>query len=124
VSCLIKATIRHAIPCAESIASDLPNTVIAQFLDLDLAILASPPDIYEEYAKNVRQEYIHVPEQVYREARGKVLQAFVEREKLFFGDGKGEMEECARENIRTEIAALDATKDIVISHSVERSNSA
>lgn len=94
------------------VPSDLPVAVIAQFLDLDLAILASPPLAYEEYARSIRQEYIHVPEQTYREARGRVLQGFLGRDKLFLGNGKEQEEARARLNLSTEIATLDSAGNV------------
>ena len=43
------------------------------FLDLDLSILASDDDVYDQYAKNIRQEYIHVPEKDYCIGKKKIL---------------------------------------------------
>merc|ERR1711933_275967 len=50
----IDATIRHHIN--EQYAED---NDIKWFLDFDLAILGEEESIYQAYAKNVRQEYIH-----------------------------------------------------------------
>lgn len=47
------------------------------FLDLDLSILGSHPTQYDAYAKQVRQEYAHVPQQQFALARGRFLQALL-----------------------------------------------
>jgi predicted metal-dependent HD superfamily phosphohydrolase len=106
VSCLIKATIHHAIPPDNAIPGGLPVAVIAQFLDLDLAILAAPAEKYKEYAKAIRQEYIHVPDQAYREGRGQVLRGFLGRGRLFFSEENCQLEAVARTNLSAEITTL------------------
>jgi predicted metal-dependent HD superfamily phosphohydrolase len=53
-------------------------------LDADLSILGAPAAEYERYAANIRQEYSHVPEELYRAGRLKVLHSFVERAPLFY----------------------------------------
>jgi len=42
-------------------------------LDLDLSILGSNNEEYQEYCKNVRKEYSIYPDLIYRKGRGKVL---------------------------------------------------
>jgi predicted metal-dependent HD superfamily phosphohydrolase len=38
----------------------------ALLVDIDLAILGSPPERFERYERGVRLEYGHVPEKAYR----------------------------------------------------------
>ena len=55
-------------------------------LDSDLAILGTAPAAYQRYANAIRAEYSFVPEPIYRKERGKVLQAFLQRERIYFTD--------------------------------------
>ncbi len=77
------------------------------FLDLDLAILGSTPEIYRQYQAAIRAEYSWVPGFLYRRGRRKILQGFLERERLFFTDeiAKGR-EKQARKNIAEELKEL------------------
>ncbi|KAK4704126.1 hypothetical protein P7C70_g2084, partial [Phenoliferia sp. Uapishka_3] len=105
VSSLILATISHKIP--SSLPPSLSVTDLKIFLDLDLFVLASPPTVYQQYASNIRREYKHVPAEAYREGRAQVLRKFLERERLFFGEGIEEMERVARKNLRGELKRLE-----------------
>jgi len=76
----ILATIGHTPPdpatCPDS----------ALLLDCDLAILGAPPERFALYDIAIRQEYAHVPEDVYRTKRREVLLRFLQRERLFMTD--------------------------------------
>jgi predicted metal-dependent HD superfamily phosphohydrolase len=79
----------------------------AVLLDADLAILGAAPERYDRYARAIRREYAWVPEADYRAGRGRVLQGFLDRARIFrterlFQEGEGP----ARENLRREIEAL------------------
>ena len=77
------------------------------FLDLDLSILGSSPEVYRAYAQAIRAEYSWVPGFLYRRGRRKVLQGFLERERLFFTDAIArEREPKARTNIAEELRGL------------------
>lgn len=49
-------------------------------VDVDLAILGSPPARYCEYVRQVREEFAHVPEAAFRAGRLKVLEGFLDPE--------------------------------------------
>lgn len=49
-------------------------------LDVDLAILAETPEVFDTYEENIRKEYSWVPEADYREGRTKLLRGFLDRE--------------------------------------------
>jgi predicted metal-dependent HD superfamily phosphohydrolase len=51
--------------------------------DADLAILASPPAVYDAYAAAVREEYAHVPDDAFATGRARVLRALLARPALF-----------------------------------------
>ncbi len=77
--------------------------------DADLAILASPPERYGRYVRSVREEYPHVPEDLFRSGRAAVLRALDAAPRLYRTAPAGERwEEAARANIARELTALTA----------------
>lgn len=74
VADMILATKKHA----QSVNND-----INLFTDADLSILGSDWKIYSEYAKNVRKEYRIYPDLIYKPGRKKVLQHFLDMERIF-----------------------------------------
>lgn len=77
------------------------------FLDMDLAILGMSKEIYEEYSKAIREEYAWVSEQTYRKGRVKILESFLDRERVYFTTVmRNRFEEQARWNIKGEIQSL------------------
>lgn len=80
VSEMIIATKDHKIP------NDLPmgqKLQLQYFLDIDLSILGASWERFEEYNKQIREEYDFVPVHIYRDARTNVLKGFLEREHIF-----------------------------------------
>lgn len=78
------------------------------FLDFDLSILGSAPDVYHAYSQAIRREYSWVPEPLYRQGRRQVLGGFLERGQLFFTEAlRQQLEAQARENLRRELAELN-----------------
>lgn len=78
------------------------------FLDMDMAILGSPLAEYEEYSTNIRREYIHFPEEVYRKRRSRVLQDFLLMPNIFATQHfRCKYEVQARKNIQAEIERLE-----------------
>jgi predicted metal-dependent HD superfamily phosphohydrolase len=77
---LVMAT-QHDAPAALGLSPD------AQLLvDIDLSILGSPAERFERYDQDVRKEYAWVPGFRYQEARGQVLQGFLDRPRLYHGE--------------------------------------
>jgi predicted metal-dependent HD superfamily phosphohydrolase len=75
--------------------------------DADLAILASPPERYQEYATDVRTEYLHVTETAFREGRAAVLEALLAKPTLFHTPrAQARWEEAARANVARELTSL------------------
>lgn len=95
---MIRATRDHR-PCGATADS-------AILLDADLAILGAPPDEYARYAAAIRREYAWVPEPEYRAGRQRVLQAFLERERIYLTAPMANREKPARQNLRAEIDQL------------------
>lgn len=76
-------------------------------LDADLAILATNPLQYPEYAHAIRQEYSWVAEADYITGRRQVLEKFLQRSPIYFTPLMLEFAEpCARSNIQAEIQSL------------------
>ena len=74
-------------------------------LDFDLSILGSDWETYQKYAQNIRKEYNVYSYFMYKKGRRKVLQHFLERERLFFTEYSfNAFEEKARFNLKKEMA--------------------
>jgi len=72
-----------------------------------LAILGASAADYDRYARAIREEYAWVPEQDYRAGRRRILEGFLERERLFYMPPLFErLEMSARANLRREIERL------------------
>ncbi len=75
------------------------------FTDADLSILGQNWETYLTYAENVRKEYAIYPDLIYHPGRKKVLQHFLEMERIFKTDHFYEKFEIqAKENILKEIS--------------------
>jgi predicted metal-dependent HD superfamily phosphohydrolase len=80
---------------------------LAGFLDLDLAVLALPPERYDRYRRHIRAEYAHVPDQAFRTGRAAVLRKFADAPRLYRRAAlRDALETAARENLRRELDAL------------------
>ena len=78
------------------------------FLDIDLAILGKEVEEYNLYSKNIRKEYSHVPEEIYREKRKEILESFLQKDQIFFtGYFQSKYEASARRNLNLEIKSLE-----------------
>jgi len=94
----ILATKQH-LPCSDNDTN--------YFTDADLSILGQSWGLYEKYAANVRKEYSIYPDLIYHPGRKKVLQHFLDMDRIFktayFFD-KYEM--AAKHNLQKEIQYL------------------
>jgi len=94
---------RHAGSPSASAANNLTEI----FLDLDLAVLGTSPSEYDEYAVQIRQEYIHYCWEEYAAGRRAVLNGFLAREWLYFTDHfRQRYEMQARKNLQRELDNL------------------
>jgi predicted metal-dependent HD superfamily phosphohydrolase len=101
VAALILATASHS-----GTDADL-DTETAILLDADLAILGAEPHSYTAYATGVRAEYFFVDQDRWQTGRGRILQDFLDRPRIFATDYMHtEFENRARANIEAELAAL------------------
>lgn len=77
------------------------------FCDLDLSVLGAQPGVYAAYAEAIRREYAHVPEADWRAGRARVLRGFDTR-RIYRTTRFAYREDAAHENLRREIARLQA----------------
>ena len=76
-------------------------------VDIDLAILGAESRRFDEYERDVRDEYSFVPGIVFRRERRKILQRLLEREVLYNTPRMRDSHEVrARSNLRRSLAAL------------------
>lgn len=79
----------------------------AIMVSIDLSILGEAREVYEGYARGVRAEYRHVPDDAFCAGRSRVLQGFLAAPRIFPDPAFAEhYEAAARANIAREIAAL------------------
>ncbi len=96
---LILATQGHQI--------DPDDFDLCVFLDADLAILGADPDQYQTYYRSIRREYSWVSDAAYQVGRIKVLESFLQRDRLYYTDTFfNELDSIARLNMQQEIAFL------------------
>jgi predicted metal-dependent HD superfamily phosphohydrolase len=55
-------------------------------VDVDLSILGESPERFDEYERQVREEYSWVPEFLFKQERRKILEAFLARPAIFSTD--------------------------------------
>jgi predicted metal-dependent HD superfamily phosphohydrolase len=91
--------------------SDKPSSPDAQLLvDIDLAILASPLDRFEEYERQIRDEYRHVPENIFLTTRRTILSSFLDRPQIYLTPTYTQrLESAARHNLTSHVQGLVST---------------
>ncbi|MEO8152630.1 MAG: N-methyl-D-aspartate receptor NMDAR2C subunit [Rhizobacter sp.] len=95
---LIKATEHRAVPVTHD------SQVL---VDVDLSILGAEAARFDEYEQQVRAEYRHVPGFLFRRKRRAVLEAFLQRPRIFSTEVYANwLEARARENLRRSITQL------------------
>lgn len=99
VARLVRVTAAHA-PAPDDHAGQ-------QLCDADLAILASPAERYQEYARDVRGEYAAVPDADFALGRAAILADLLDRPRLFHSElARSLWEPPARANLAAELARL------------------
>lgn len=86
---------------------DLRDADVALVHDIDLSILGASPHLFARYEAQIREEYRHVEEALFRAGRETVLRSFLETTSIyatpFFGQ---RLEAQARTNLGRSLAAL------------------
>jgi predicted metal-dependent HD superfamily phosphohydrolase len=101
---MIRATAGHHVPDG---LNDAQRRDCALFLDMDLSILGSEPDVFAAYEEAVRREYGWVPDALWREGRKKVLQGFLDRPAIYMSPQfRASHEAAARANLTRSLECL------------------
>lgn len=101
------AEVARLILLTERHSADPGDRLGRLMISIDLSILGSDADRYREYAADVRREYSHVPEQLWRTGRALVLKRLLDCDPLFPDpDFRVRLESQARRNIEAELKAL------------------
>jgi len=80
-------------------------------VDLDLTILGSRPAVYGDFERRIRQEYAHVPSELFVPGRRRVLEGFLDRDAIYWtAPLADELEASARRNLERRIAELSAAE--------------
>ncbi|MEP4052929.1 MAG: hypothetical protein ABJN22_11860 [Litorimonas sp.] len=87
---------------------DTPESVDGQYmLDIDLSILGTSPEIYDEFELNIRREYRRVPGFIFRKKRKAILQGFLDRENIYATEYfREKLEKTARINLVRAVSQL------------------
>jgi len=99
VSKYIRCTIDHKLGAEKDLD-------LEYFMDFDMAVLGKEPNDYAVYAKQIRNEYIHVPEDIYKSRRAAVLKKLGEGGIFITQDFITRFEEKAKKNMQNEINEL------------------
>ena len=85
-----------------------PQTADEELMsDIDLSILGAGSRRFDEYERQVRQEYAHVPTQQFRPARRKIINEFLAREQIYFTEWfRTRREAQARTNLQRSLTRL------------------
>ena len=95
---LVMVTRHHAVPT---------GTDAKILVDIDLSILGAAAQRFDEYERQVREEYAWVPEFLFRHERRKILEEFVARPRIFKTDHFFKSHEArARSNLQRSIEKL------------------
>lgn len=87
------------------------DPLVGPVLDADLSGLARDPYGFLDYEDGVREEYNHVPDPLFYEARGRFLRGFLAREALYVTrEGASRYEARARENLTALLASPRYTR--------------
>lgn len=97
----------HKLIMATCHSAELVGNDEKLVVDIDLAILGAPADIYQTFETNVRNEYQWVPSFIFKNKRKEILQTFLDRHRIYhhayFHDL---LEHRARENLAAAIFRL------------------
>ena len=107
---LIMMTASHQIDDIDKNSDKAKESDAAYLLDMDLSILGASWSEYEQYAKDVRQEYANVSNADYSVGRIEVLEGLLAHPTLYLTDYyHSQLENQARQNIEREIKVLHAS---------------
>jgi len=89
-----------------AVLTDQEQQVLA---DVDLWILAAPPERFEEYEVQIRNEYKEVPDEVFYPTRERIMRRFAEKEHIYYTpEIRRQLEDRARENLSKYLVEFSA----------------
>ena len=95
VTSLILVTTHRVVP------ESADQTVI---VDVDLAILGQPPDVFDQYERDIRIEYEWVEDEMFAQGRCRILRSFFDRPRIYGTHlFRARYENAARENLKRAI---------------------
>ena len=101
------AEVARLILLTESHRAPAEDYLGALMISIDLSILGSDPHRYREYAEATREEYAHVPDELWRAGRGAVLRRMLHADTLYpNAQFREALEAQARQNISEELKGL------------------
>ena len=101
------AEVARLILLTESHRAPAEDYLGALMISIDLSILGSDPHRYREYAEATREEYAHVPDELWRAGRGAVLRRMLHADTLYpNAQFREALEAQARHNISEELKGL------------------
>jgi predicted metal-dependent HD superfamily phosphohydrolase len=87
---------------------DWQSTISRAVVDVDLSILGASPKVFDQYEKEVREEYAHVPDSLWIPGRTAVLEHFRKRDRIYMtAEYIACFEEPARQNIKRSLLRLE-----------------
>jgi predicted metal-dependent HD superfamily phosphohydrolase len=104
IAAMIRATAGHVLP---TLSEPGTRADCALFLDMDLAVLGSPPAEFAAYEGDVRREYAFLSEPQWIVGRRRVLENFLARPTIFLSEAfRRTHEDPARQNLAQALARL------------------
>lgn len=101
---LVRLTEKHEVE-GDNIC---PNRMQKVFFDSDMGIIGDSPEKYDEYAKNIWEEYQHISPEVFIKGRIEFLTKLLENKAIFHTEYMNQLYgEQALKNIQREIQMLD-----------------
>lgn len=99
VAAMVRGLARHT--------HDAASSDCAVLCDADLAVLASDPQRYKEYVRDVRAEYSFIPDDKFLVARKAIIAKLLSRQQLYRSPLGSTWEERARQNLAGEASRID-----------------
>ncbi|QDO87692.1 hypothetical protein FNH13_04500 [Ornithinimicrobium ciconiae] len=108
IEALVLMTLDHDASAGPAALASRRHTVEVLH-DADLWVLSAPVARYREYARQVRAEYAHVPDDLFTHGRSAILSQFLQREDIYrTGHARRHWRAQAHRNLTTELARLRA----------------
>lgn len=83
------------------------------FTDADLSILGKQEEVYKQYSKNVRLEYLYYPSVIYKQGRFEVLNTFIYFKSIYKTEYfSTKYEQNAKKNIKNELEIIKKIKNV------------